>query len=922
MVFSLLLQGYSEDHEGELLYTRFTGGNSFLIKVKERVSCLKRLVIGILAHVDSGKTTLSEAMLYRAGEIRRLGRVDHKDAFLDTHTLERDRGITIFSKQALLRLKDTEITLLDTPGHIDFSAEMERTLQILDYAILVVSGADGVQSHTKTLWRLLERYGIATFIFLNKMDLPSPEPIKLLTTLKKELSEGCIDFSSTDSPDESFFEELALCDEQLLEMQLGAGINNDSIIKAISDRRVFPCFFGSALKTVGVDAFLSGFERYTTMPKAGGSFAANVFKITEDEQGNRLTHMKITGGSLRVRELIKGFYSDLENEWEEKVTQLKIYSGTKPQSVQEAFPGTVVAVAGLTHTFSGQGLGVALDGSSPILQPVLTYRLILPKEVEAHAIIGKLRQLEEEDPQLRVVWNEQLQEIHMCIMGEVQLEVLQSVIKERFNLAVSFGEGNILYKETILAPVEGVGHFEPLRHYAEVLLLLEPAPRGSGLHLSAACMDDKLSGNWQRLILTHLKEKNHLGVLTGSPITDMHITLIAGRGHLKHTEGGDFREATYRAVRQGLQMAKSVLLEPWYDFELSIPTSNVGRAMTDLQRMGARLSPFELTGEGTDGVVSGAAPVSLLRGYHTSVVEYTHGLGRLSATMRGYEPCHDPARVIKEIGYDSESDLLNSADSIFCAHGAGFPVKWHQVPSYMHIDRSINKLLHIEIKDEIKKTATPISRAATNGSSRSSLYDDKELMEIYEKTYGPINRDRRNMFVTPKDAADSDYYSKPIPIPTGPEYLLVDGYNILFAWDELKAIADEDINAARQELIKILSNYQGYRKCELILVFDAYKVKGNPGTVEQLDNISIVYTKEAETADLYIEKVAHKLAKDHRVRVATSDGLEQMIILSHGALRISATEFKVLVEDTLEAIRELIKFKGGTGYRIGDSVEL
>lgn len=881
---------------------------------------LKRLVIGILAHVDSGKTTLSEAMLYRCGEIRKLGRVDHKNAFLDTHTLERNRGITIFSKQAVMKLGDTEITLLDTPGHIDFSAEMERTLQVLDYAVLVISGTDGVQSHTKTLWRLLQSYGIPTFIFINKMDLsPSHSSADLIKGLKNELSEACADFGFSESED-AFFEELALCDEELLELHLENGrIDNEEIVKAISDRRLFPCFFGSALKVEGVDSLLSGLDSYTSMPKRGNSFAASVFKITEDEQGNRLTHMKITGGSLKVRELLSGLDRSGENEWEEKITQLRVYSGTKHQSISEAFAGTVCAVAGLSKTYPGQGLGASIDAVSPVLQPVLIYRVLLPNGIEAHTVISKLKRLEEEDPQLQVVWNERLQEIHIRIMGEVQLEVLKSVIAERFSLDISFADGNILYKETILTPVEGIGHFEPLRHYAEVLLLLEPAPRGSGMHFSVACRDDKLPGNWQRLVLTHLREKQHIGVLTGSPITDMRITLIAGRGHLKHTEGGDFREATYRAVRHGLQLAKSVLLEPWYDFELYIPSASVGRAMTDLQRMGARFSAPELIGD--EAVLSGSAPVCVMRGYHITVTEYTRGLGRLSCSLLGYEPCHNPAEVIAEIGYDSESDLSNPSDSIFCAHGAGFPVKWHQVHLYSHIEMNLpissndeqeaNEGDTLSLKSDIpanyaaspKVRAQPLSRS----SNSLSLYDDKELMAIYEKTYGPINRDRRNAFVTPKEPPTSESYSKAKPIPTGPEYLLVDGYNIIFAWDELSEIAQTDINTARQELINLLSNYQGYRKCELILVFDAYKVKGNPGSVEKHNNINVIYTKEAETADLYIEKVAHTLAKDHRVRVATSDGLEQLIILSHGALRVSAPEFKAQVEEVMQSIRDIIK---------------
>ncbi|MEA5011930.1 MAG: translation factor GTPase family protein [Angelakisella sp.] len=858
---------------------------------------MKRLAIGILAHVDSGKTTLSEGLLYRSGGIRKLGRVDHGDAFLDTHTLERNRGITIFSKQAVLRLEHAEFTLLDTPGHVDFSTEMERTLQVLDYAILVISGTDGVQSHTETLWQLLCRYHIPTFLFVNKMDLNGANSESILQELRHKLSDGCTMFGGS-LAQSSFDESLALCDEGLMTRFLEDGQLADSdIATAIARRRVFPCYFGSALRLEGVDDLLSGLERYTRIPTLHQSFGAKVFKITQDEQGNRLTHLKITGGSLQVRAVLSGGDEEVE-PWSEKVNQIRIYSGNKFTTADQALPGMVCAVTGLSHTRPGQGLGAEADSDLPVLQPVLTYRLNLPSGVDAHTALMRLRPLEEEDPQLHIVWNEQLQEIHVQLMGEIQLEVLQSLLLSRFGMEVTFGQGNIVYKETIAAPVEGVGHFEPLRHYAEVHLLLEPGKRGSGLQFTLACREDDLDKNWQRLVLTHLEEKTHLGVLTGSPITDMKITLVAGRAHQKHTEGGDFRQATYRAVRQGLKSARNILLEPWYHFRLSVPADTVGRAMSDLQRMHAVFDPPETQGE--LAMLTGSSPVATMQEYHREVISYTRGRGRLVCTLKGYEPCHNTDEVVAAVGYDSESDTDNPADSVFCSHGAGFVVKWNQVRDYMHVDSGLGK------------TPTPPQPPQEAVMRRAAAYcatleEDKELLAIFERTYGPVRRDPRAAFDTVRKPKPDFSSHKASPLPDGPEYLLVDGYNIIFAWEDLNALAKTNIDAARHHLINILCNYQGFRQCQVILVFDAYKVKGNQGEVEQHHNISVVYTKEAETADMYIEKVTHQLGKKHRVRVATSDGMEQLIILGHGALRVSAAAFLDEVTQVEKAIREFLE---------------
>ncbi len=855
---------------------------------------MKRLVIGMTAHVDSGKTTLSEALLYRSGEIRRLGRVDHGNAFLDTHSIERSRGITVFSKQAVMRLGDDEYTLLDTPGHVDFSAETERALSVLDYAILVISGIDGVQSHTETLWRLLRKYSIPTFIFVNKMDISTFDRTYLLNGLKCRLSGKIVDFSPNHDREE-LCDSIALCSEQLMETFLEEGdIPDTHIAEEIAECNVFPCIFGSALKLGGIDELIDCISKYTKTPQYSESFGARVYKITT-ENGVRLTHLKITGGGLRVKTTVSCGRDG--SSAEEKINQIRIYSGTKFTAVDEAFPGTLCAVTGLTKSFAGEGLGIEKEGAPPVLESVLSYRIIPPDSVDAHTMIGYLRQLEEEDPQLSVVWNEQLREIHVRIMGEIQLEILKTIISERFGVDVTFGEGKIAYKETISAPVEGVGHYEPLRHYAEVHLLLEPLPVGSGLVFAAECSEDKLDRNWQRLVLTHLEEKTHVGVLTGSPITDMKITLVAGRAHLKHTEGGDFRQATYRAVRMGLRSAESVLLEPWYDFRLELPEECVGRALSDLQRMDAEFDSPEMDSE--NAVISGSAPVSAIRGYHTDVAGYTRGKGRLSCMTKGYYPCRNSDAIISEIGYDCDADTDNPADSVFCSHGAGFVVKWDEVRSKMHVDSGFRFS-----DDDAAQQESDSVRVNANRSSSISVSDD-ELMEIFERTYGKIKRPPRESMHTVREFRESRSY-KASPIPAGPTYLLVDGYNIIFAWEELNRHAQDNLDLARNMLVNILCNYQGYKQCEVILVFDAYRIPGNYREIEKVAGITVVYTKEAETADMYIEKTAHKLGKNHRVRVATSDRLEQIIILGSNAYRVSAEEFHKEVKAVEREIREII----------------
>ncbi|BFK88624.1 TetM/TetW/TetO/TetS family tetracycline resistance ribosomal protection protein [Pseudoflavonifractor gallinarum] len=860
---------------------------------------MKKLVVGILAHVDAGKTTLSEGMLYVSGAVRKLGRVDHQNAFLDTDALERQRGITIFSKQAVFTLPTVEVTLLDTPGHVDFSSEMERTLQVLDCAILVISGTDGVQGHTQTLWKLLERYHIPTLLFVNKMDLDGADRAGCLAQLRERLHDGCVDFTQ-EREGETLQEQVAMCEEATLERYLETGTVEDGDIRhLIRERRLFPCWFGSALRLEGVEAFLEGLERYAPIPDYPADFGAQVYKIGRDAQGGRLTYLKVTGGSLKVKDLLSGGTGDAGGEapWEEKADQIRIYSGERFQTTDRAEAGTVCAVTGLTHTRAGESLGSARPMQLPMLEPVLTYRLNLPEGADPHTALRRLRELEEEDPQLHILWNESLREIHLQLMGEVQLEILRAIIEERFGLSVTFDTGSILYKETIAAPVEGVGHFEPLRHYAEVHLLLEPGPRGSGMCFATACSEDMLDRNWQRLVLTHLAERVHLGVLTGSPITDMKITLVAGRSHAKHTEGGDFRQATYRAVRQGLMEAESILLEPWYDVRLEVPAAQVGRAMSDLQRRGGTMEPPETVGE--YAVLTGRAPVAGMRDYAAEVAAYTRGQGRLFCTLSGYEPCHNAQQVVEEMGYDPERDVEHTPDSVFCTHGAGYVVKWDQVKAQMHVESG---LMRREEEPEISESQ-PRREARYTGS----LAEDAELQAIYERTYGKVERDAFRP--QPKAPARTSLDESRYNVRTqnrGPEYLLVDGYNIIHAWDELKELARADLSAARKALMDILSNYQGFRKCEVIVVFDAYKVKGNPGSVSKYHNIHVVYTKEAETADNYIEKVTYELGRKYRVRVATSDGVEQLIILGHGALRVSARMFRMEIEQAEGQIADLI----------------
>lgn len=871
----------------------------------------KQITMGILAHVDAGKTTLSEGILYTCKAIRKLGRVDHQDAFLDTNTLERNRGITIFSKQAECTLGEFGMTFLDTPGHVDFSAEMERTLQVLDYAILVISGADGMQGHTETLWRLLSRYQIPVFLFINKMDQPGTDREALLAEVKEKLDANCVEFS-TDQTDEEWKEQVAVCDEQVMEAYLeGEEISREQIRQMIRERKLFPCYFGSALKMTGVEEFLDDLKlriRETSYPE---TFGAKIYKITRDNQGERLTHMKITGGTLKVKSVLSNGRPGETGEsiWQEKVNQIRIYSGEKYTMVSEVKAGTVCAVTGLTATYPGQGLGSEQASDMPVLEPVLSYRIGLPTEVNVHQALLQLRQLEEEEPLLHIVWNETLGEIYAQVMGEVQIEILKSLIKERFGMAVTFDEGNIVYKETILEPVEGVGHFEPLRHYAEVHLLLEPGETGSGLIFAADCSEDVLDRNWQRLILTHLEEREHKGVLIGAQITDMKITLLTGRAHIKHTEGGDFRQATYRAVRQGLRKAKSQLLEPYYEFRLEVPSEQVGRSMTDIQKMLGEFDPPKTEGEMT--VLTGSAPVVTMRDYQKEVISYTSGRGRLSCTLKGYYPCHNQEEIVEAVGYDPEADLENPTGSVFCAHGAGFVVNWDQVEDYMHVESGWNAPAGQETKPEKPVTAK-------NWKEENEKYwaTEKELEEIFERTYGPMRklgeeapagRSVKGWKKSRRDPLEgygkstSDYKQKKTP-DGEKEYLLVDGYNIIFAWEDLKELAASNIDGAREKLMDILCNYQGFKKCTLILVFDAYKVKGNPGSVETYHNIHVVYTKEAETADQYIEKTVHEIGRKYRVTVATSDQLEQVIILGQGGRRMSARE---LLEDVIEVRQQI-----------------
>lgn len=843
---------------------------------------MKHICIGILAHVDSGKTTLSEGLLYASGALRKLGRVDHGNAFLDTDALERERGITIFAKQAMLTVGEREFTLLDTPGHVDFSAEMERTLSVLDYAVLVISGSDGVQSHTRTLWRLLTRYEVPTFLFINKMDLAGTDKSALMERLTQTLSAECVDFSA---PPQERDEALALCDEAALESLLERGSIDDSLIsEMIKSRKVFPCFFGSALKMGGVEDFLSALARFTVAPEYPSEFGAKVFKISRDAQGGRLTWLKVTGGALRVKAPLS--YRAQNQDYQEKADQLRLYSGIKFRTLEKAGAGSVVAVTGLSHSYVGLGLGTEAEASAPLLQPVLTYQLVLPDGADAHSALTKLRELEEEDPMLRIVWDERYGQIHVQLMGKIQLEILRRRILDRFGLAVTFGEGSIVYRETIASPVLGMGHFEPLRHYAEVQLLIEPLPRGTGIQLASNLATDALDLNWQRLIFTHLLEREHAGVLTGSALTDVRFTLVAGRAHLKHTEGGDFRQATYRAVRQGLMQAESLLLEPYYDFRLEVPAECVGRAMTDLQNMGGTVDPPQSVGENT--VLTGYAPVRTLRDYFADVAAYTRGRGQLSCAVRGYEACQNQDEIVALLGYDAERDTDNPASSVFCDHGGSITIPWNEVAQHVHCDSGI----HFDKEETEEKSAPPPRRGVGAGSAYAA---DKELQEIFERTYGKVARRAFEPAKKPARTSLADHYDVTIH-SEDTEYLLVDGYNIIFAWDELHRLAAQDVAAARGALIDILANYQGFRKCRVIVVFDAYKVKGNPGSVQTVHGIKVVYTKEAETADTYIERATYELRRERRVRVATSDGPEQVIILGHGALRVSARAFHAEVE--------------------------
>lgn len=893
---------------------------------------MKHICIGILAHVDAGKTTLSEGMLFEAGVIRALGRVDHKDAFLDTDEQERARGITIFSKQARFRWKGREITLLDTPGHVDFSGEMERVLGVLDAAVLVISAADGVQSHTRTLWKLLARYEVPVFLFINKMDLAQARADELLAGLQAELSDGCQNFSV--AYDESWMENIAMCDEALLDLFFAQNTLHDAQIAAyVQGRKIFPCFFGAALKDDGVRELLDGMERFLPEPVYGKDFGARVFKISRDDAGNRLTWIKLTGGSLRVRGLL-----DSGADEPEKVNQIRLYSGVKYETADEVQAGEVCALTGLLHTAAGDGLGAEEALAAPSLAPVMTYRLVLPETCDAFLFLGKLRQLEEEDPLLHVIWNERARDIHMQLMGEVQTQVLRALIWQRFHEEVEFAEGHIVYKETIAAPVEGVGHYEPLRHYAEVHLLIEPGERGSGIEIATACKEDVLDRNWQRLILTHVQEQEHPGVLTGAPVTDVRITLLTGRAHLKHTEGGDFRQATYRAIRQGLKKAKSVLLEPYYRYVLDVPTEQIGRAMADIQRMkGSFASPLTAA----DGVMTrltGRAPAEQMQGYLAEVNTYTRGCGRLALELAGYEPvdADRQERIVSDIGYDSERDIDHPTGSVFCAHGAGFVVPWYEVEDYMHLESGISADasagVHVlgqldmqvfeqqRLEEQARQAAARAdARVAARGSGAGGYADEKELEEIFTRTFGEVKRrtgagdtnlgyergaseKTRSYASKLRRPQESPYPRKPAKTPD--EYLIVDGYNVIFAWEELKAIAADNLDGARDRLNDILCNYQGYRQCRLIVVYDAYKRKGGAGTEQDYHNIHLVFTREGQTADMYIEEFVRSLGKKVKVTVATSDSLEQLTVSSGGALRMSSAELLLEIRAAERVIRE------------------
>lgn len=871
---------------------------------EKKKSMKQRLVIGILAHVDAGKTTLSEGLLYLCGSIRTLGRVDHKDAFLDTHVMERVRGITIFSKQAELTMGDMEVTLLDTPGHVDFSAEMERTLQVLDYAILVINGADGVQAHTRTLWKLLKQYDLPVFLFINKMDISGTDREQLLSEIQEQLDDCCLDFSrnapggDTGEFSADLSDAIAMCSEPLMEEFLMTGrLTVSSVQKAILERNVFPCFFGSALRLEGVKEFITGIVKYSRCPEYGEKFGARVYKISRDAQGNRLTHMKLTGGRMRVRELLQ------HGDTEEKINQIRVYSGTGFRTERELEAGSVCAVTGLEQSYCGEGFGIEADAGQPILEPVLNYQILLPEDCDVHQVWKQLQQLEEENPLLRLEWQENSRELHIQVMGEVELDILRNMIQERFGLAVSFGQGSLVYKETIAGPVEGIGHFEPLRHYAEVHLLMEPGEPGSGLQFDTRCSEDLLSRNWQRLVLTHLEEQKHPGVLTGSEITDMKLTLIAGRAHPKHTEGGDFRQAAYRAVRQGLQKARSILLEPVYEFRLEVPVENSGRAMADIQRMYGTSQEPEMNGVMV--ILTGTAPVSTMSGYQSEVNAYTRGCGKLFCSLRGYMPCHNTEEVMEQCSYDPERDVEHPTGSVFCSHGAGFLVPWYQVEDYMHVDSGFQ----IQERDDLsvlegQEAEKERGQGRKTTQVSATAVDEDELKAIFERTYGSSKRKHYGKQESEYDGgqlpADRPYLRRPVS-PKEP-LLLVDGYNMIFAWEELKSLAETSLEAARGRLTDILCNYQAARRGKLILVFDAYRVPDNPGEQKEYHNIQVVYTKEAETADQYIEKLVHEKGKEYDITVATSDGLEQLIVFGAGAGRMSARN---LQEEIMQAEQEL-----------------
>ncbi len=892
---------------------------------------MKRIVMGILAHVDAGKTTLSEALLYHSGAIREKGRVDKKNAFLDTNEIEKERGITIFSKQAELTIHDLQVSLLDTPGHVDFSTEMERTLQVLDYAILVISAADGCQGHTETLWKLLNRYQVPTFLFVNKMDQFGTDKEALLEEIKDRLSDNCIDF--TEDETEEFYDEVAMTDEGLMEHFLeNAYIDKEEIADVIAQRKLFPIYFGSALKLQGVEAFMEGMNTYMVERTYPETFGARVFKIARDDQDKRLTYLKVTGGTLRARDILTG------TDWEEKINQIRIYSGTKYQAVEEAKAGMVCAVTGLTKTRVGEGFGMEQGEILPILEPVLTYKIGLPEDCDAAVILPKLRMLEEEDPQLHINWQEELQEIQAQIMGDVQIEILQNMIKERFKVDVTFDEGNIVYKETINNKVEGVGHFEPLRHYAEVHLILEPGDRGSGITIDVDVSEDELDKNWQRLIVTHLHEKEHRGVLIGAPITDVKITLVAGRAHKKHTEGGDFRQATYRAVRQGLRQAETVILEPYYEFRMELPDSDVGRAMLDVDKMfGTCQICYDEAIDPGMTVLKGSAPVACMRGYQREFASYTKGYGRMFCNLKGYDKCHNAEEVAMEHYYDPEADLWNPTGSIFCSHGSGVYVEWDQVFHHMHVESVLSP-----VRDDFD-ISTPINYGKSSSESSISIGED-EVEAIMRQTFYANTSEKRGpkkrRYQTKKpDGLDmsAGVYGRSANGKTGgktpgrksgsnikkEKYLLVDGYNVIFAWDELHDLANTNLDSSRDRLLEILSNYHGVQDGHLIVVFDAYRVKGHQTEMMDVGNIHIVFTKEAQTADSYIEKFAHENSSKYDITVATSDHLEQVIITGAGCHLLSARDLLQEVTVVEKEIRETLDVdRIKDRNTIGDLVDL